>query len=206
MSTKLKNEYSIGIRIFHWLNATTIILILFTIFTRKNWLEKFKIRDLILDFANKHQIEISPDSALSLAKIIRNEIWDFHYYLGIFLAFLIIYRIILLAWPDGRRIFKEGFTIFSSKRAKRANIKFMYFVIYLALIIAITTGLMMYFKTELNLTDETDKAMEALHVGIVTLIIYFVPVHILGVLISEFGNERGIISRMINGGKDKNKI
>jgi Ni/Fe-hydrogenase 1 B-type cytochrome subunit len=79
----------------------------------------------------------------------------------------------------------------------------MYLVFYLALIGASITGLMMFFDTELGISSDMHKGIEALHLGIVTLIIYFVPLHLIGVVMAELGNEPGIISKMINGGGKK---
>lgn len=197
-----KKEFSAGIRIYHWLNAITVILILLTVFTRKNWLEKFKIRDLILDFTQKHTIEITEDTAMELAKLVRNEIWHFHYYLGIFLSALLVARIVMLFFPSGRRFFIEGLTIFKQKRAKRASVKFIYIIVYIALVVTAITGLSMYFHNEFGISESGYEALEALHVGIVTLIIYFVPLHLIGVILGELGNDKDIVSGMINGGKE----
>ncbi|MBN2746357.1 MAG: cytochrome b/b6 domain-containing protein [Bacteroidales bacterium] len=201
-TTSQKATYSIALRIFHWLNATTILFILLTVFTRKEWLEKFKIRDIILDFANRNDLIISTEQAYQLAKLIRNEIWNFHYTLGIFLAILFLYRLILLLTNDGRRVFKEGFSVFRKSKSSKSGIKFMYIVFYIALLISIVTGLMMYFNDFFGITKETKNALEALHVGIVTIVIYFVPLHLIGVVLAELGNEKGIVSKMINGGKE----
>lgn len=195
-------EYSLGIRLYHWLNALTIMGIVLTIFTRKEWLEKFKVRDIIIEFAQKHAIVISHEDALKLAKMIRNEIWDFHYYLGIFLAILIVFRLVLAFTPSGRRIFTEGFSVFKKEKAKRAGIKLLYTVVYIVLLILIVTGLGMYFYQELGFTKEFKHALEGVHVGFVSIIIYFIPLHLVGVILAEIKDEPGLISRMIHGNKD----
>lgn len=201
---KNSKEYSAGLRIYHWLNALTVLFILFTVFTRTNWLEKYKVRDMILNFADKNSINISPDLAYQMAKIIRNEIWNYHYYLGIFLAILLVYRFLLLLFPGGRKTFKTGFSIFKTQQEKKAGIKFLYIIIYITLTIAVTTGLLMYFKKELGVSEQFSEALEAIHMGIVRIIIYFVPIHLIGVILGELGNDKGIISKMINGGKNSN--
>jgi len=205
MSSPKASTYSIALRIYHWANALTVILILFTVFVRKNWLEKFKIRELILSFAEKHNFNIDDQSALLLAKSIRNEIWDYHYTLGIILALLLLYRVVLLFFADGSRVFKEGFSVFKNKKAHQAGIKFLYIVIYIAIFLAIMTGLIMLYGDKMGINGDFIEGMKALHMGIVTLIIYFVPLHLIGLIMAELGNDKGIVSRMINGGKDKSK-
>ncbi len=196
------NTYSVALRIFHWLNAATIFFILLTVFTRKEWLEKFKIRDLILDFAQRNDLIISSEQAYQLAKLVRNEIWNFHYTLGIFLAILFIYRLVLIFTKDGKRVFKEGFSVFKSSKANKSGIKIIYIIFYIALFFSILSGLLMHFDDFFGISAQTKKAMEALHVGIVTIIIYFVPLHIIGVVMAELGNEKGIVSKMISGDKE----
>lgn len=194
-------EYSVAIRIYHWLNALIISGIILTVFSRSKWLEKFKIRDLILSFADKNDIPISKDMASQMAKMVRNQIWDFHYTLGIILAILLIMRIILLFFPDGRRIFKEGFTVFGKVKAKRASIKFLYIIVYLTLIVAAITGLLILYYKQVGLTHDFKESLQSIHSGLVIIIIYFVPLHLIGVIMGELGNDKGIVSKMINGGE-----
>jgi Ni/Fe-hydrogenase 1 B-type cytochrome subunit len=115
---KEKTDYTLFLRLYHWLNAVVVILILFTVFARKNWLEKFKIRDIILDFAQKYDIPITKESAYELAKIVRNEIWDYHYTLGIMLSILLLYRVVVFFLPGGNQVLKDGLSIFKAKKSK----------------------------------------------------------------------------------------
>lgn len=200
----MTKEHSLALRIFHWLNALVVFFIILTIVVRENLLEKIHVRNIILKYSDQIGKTFTPDEAEKLAKIIRNEIWNLHYYLGIGLAILLLFRIVLLFTADGRKIFVDAFTVFKKQKAKRAGVKMIYVVFYSALMVMVVTGLLMYFHENLGISDDGKHSLESFHEGFVAFVTYFIPIHIIGVLIAEFSDEAGIVSTMINGKKSGN--
>ena len=60
----------------------------------------------------------------------------------------------------------------------------------------------MFFYKDLSWTHETKKILESIHVSVMNILIYFIPIHIIGVIFAENEDEAGITSNMINGGNE----
>jgi Ni,Fe-hydrogenase I cytochrome b subunit len=63
------------------------------------------------------------------------------------------------------------------------------------------SGLMIHFYEALGLTKEGAHTIKEIHELVYNVILIFVPLHIIGVVVAENRDEKGIISEMINGGK-----
>jgi len=59
----------------------------------------------------------------------------------------------------------------------------------------------MYFYKDLGWTRDSKELLESIHVAVMNIIIYFIPFHIIGVVLAENEDDKGITSDMINGGK-----
>jgi cytochrome b561 len=117
-----KKNYSKIYRIMHWLMAISFTLLLFTIFLRLTWLNKYNVADIMKDFLVDTDQTLSQDQLIKLAKKIRQPMWDWHIYLGYFITGLFVMRFALpffgkmkvqnplkmeLSWKD-----KNGLTLF----------------------------------------------------------------------------------------------
>ena len=89
------NDYSKIYRIIHWLIAISFILMLFTIFLRLTWLNKYNVADIIKDYLGENDQTLSKDQHIRLAKKIRHPMWQWHIYLGYFLTALFCIRFAL---------------------------------------------------------------------------------------------------------------
>lgn len=58
----------------------------------------------------------------------------------------------------------------------------------------------MYFHEEIGLLKESAHDIKEVHELTYYAILIFVPLHIIGVIIAENRDERGIISDMVHGG------
>jgi cytochrome b len=76
--------------------------------------------------------------------------------------------------------------------------KWTYIIFYICVVVSVTTGLII----ELGPKD-LKKSMEEIHILSIYYLIPFIIIHLAGVLIAEFTNQKGIISRIVSGWKDE---
>jgi len=187
-------------RVYHWLNSLVVTLLLLTVVLRKTVFDKYQVNLKIQDFLTDKGITLDKDATMKLAKLIRSEMWEWHYILGFILAGLIIIRIALFFTKTGKTTIKVAFSFLTKKKKDNYWVKLLYLAVYLSILVIATTGVLMYFYKDLGWTHETKKILESIHVSVMNIIIYFIPMHIIGIVLAENEDEPGITSDMINGG------
>ena len=73
-----------------------------------------------------------------------------------------------------------------------------YVIFYVCVIVSLVTGLIIELGPK-----ELKKPMEEIHVLGIYYLIAFIVIHFSGVLIAEFTEQKGIISRIVSGSKGK---
>jgi cytochrome b561 len=189
-------KYSKVYRIIHWAIAVSFMLLLITIFLRLTWMNKFNVADIIKDYLIGTGQNLSDDQLIILAKKIRQPMWDWHIYIGYVLVGLFSARFILPAL--GQMKFQNPFD--KNLTAKMKIQKWTYIIFYVCVIVSLITGLIIELGPK-----ELKKPMEEIHVLGIYYLIAFIAIHLAGVLIAEFTNQKGIISRIISGTKTKIK-
>ena len=187
-----KKSYTSIYRIMHWAIAITMLLLLFTIFLRLTWMNKNNVSEIIQNFLSSTDQTLTEEESVLLAKKIRQPMWQWHIYLGYVLVGLFSLRFILPFF--GQMKFQHPFNKTLSTKDKFKN--WAYIVFYLCTTITLTTGLFLEFGPE-NL----EETMEEIHVLALYYFIPFLVIHLSGVFIAEFTAEKGIISRIIGGGR-----
>ena len=187
-------KYSKVYRIIHWAIAVSFLLLLITIFLRLTWMNKNNMAGIIKDYLSTTNQNLSQDQLITLAKKIRKPMWNWHIYMGYVLVGLFSIRFILPAF---------GVMKFQNPFAKKLSIKmkfqkWTYIIFYICVIVSLTTGLMI----ELGPKEFKDP-MESIHVLSIYYLLAFIVIHLTGILIGEFTNQKGIISRIVSGSKDK---
>lgn len=187
-----KTEYSKVYRIIHWSIAISFTLLLITIFLRLTWMNKYNVAAIIQDYLMGTDQTLSQDQLIVLAKKIRQPMWDWHIYMGYVLVGLFSIRFLLPAF---------GFMKFQNPLSKGLTAKvkvqrWAYLIFYIFVIISLVTGLIIEWGPK-----ELKKPMEQIHVLGIYYLIAFIVIHLTGVLIAEFTNKKGIISRIISGTK-----
>lgn len=189
-------KYSKVYRIIHWAIAVSFMLLLITIFLRLTWMNKFNVAAIIKDYLIGTGQNLSDDQLIILAKKIRQPMWDWHIYIGYVLVGLFSARFILPAF--GQMKFQNPFD--KNLTAKMKIQKWTYIIFYVCVIVSLITGLIIELGPK-----ELKKPMEEIHVLGIYYLIAFIAIHLAGVLIAEFTNQKGIISRIISGSKTKIK-
>ena len=189
----MKNtKYSKVYRIIHWVIAISFLLLLITIFLRLTWMNKFNMAAIIQDYLSGTEQNLSQEQLIILAKKIRQPMWNWHIYIGYVLVGLFSIRFILPIF--GHMKFQNPFD--KNLSAKMKFQKWIYIIFYICVIVSLLTGL----TIELG-PKELKKTMEEIHVLSIYYLLAFIGIHLAGVLIAEFSDQKGIISRIISGSK-----
>ncbi|KVV15168.1 cytochrome b/b6 domain-containing protein [Flavobacterium sp. TMP13] len=185
-------NYSITYRILHWAIAICFLMLLFTIFLRSTWLNKHNVAAIIQNFMADNNQTLTDEQSIQLAKKIRKPMWDWHIYIGYALVGLYAIRLLVpflgqmkFTNPMSREFtFKEKFQYWS------------YIVFYVCVSVSLTTGLLMMFGPQ-NLAGPA----ENIHVLSIYYLLAFIVIHLFGVFGAELTTQRGLISKIISGGK-----
>lgn len=182
--------YSTIYRIIHWTIAFCFILILITIFLRLTWMNKNHMANIIQDYLSTTGQSLSKRQLAELAKQIRLPMWNWHIYLGYILVGLFTIRLSLPLF--GKMKFQSPLNKNLTLKDKFKNWK--YIVFYICVVISLSTGLIIEFGSK-----SFRKPMEEIHELSIYYLLAFIFIHLSGVLIAEFTNQKGIISKIVRG-------
>lgn len=187
-----QTKYTTVYRIIHWAIAISFLLLLLTIFLRLTWMNKHNVAAIIQDYIIGTGQTLSEDQLIVLAKKIRQPMWDWHIYIGYVLVGLFSIRFILPAFGH----MKIQNPLSKDLTAKMKVQNWTYLIFYICVIVSLTTGLII----ELGPKD-LKKSMEDIHVLSIYYLLAFITIHLAGVLLAEFSDQKGIISRIVSGAK-----
>lgn len=190
-------KWSISFRVWHWVHAFVILGLLATVFLRKTFLSWRTNSEILSTELSGMSIDVSIDQATILAKAIRAPMWEWHILLGYGLAFLLLVRIALFFTQSG----KQNYIDIKSASVHKKMVKLGYIGIYVILSFMAISGLSIHFYEELSLLKETAKSIKEVHELVFNAVWIFVLLHILGVVLADNTDEKGLVSDMINGGK-----
>ena len=145
-------------------------------------------------------ISVTTDQAKILAKSIRAPMWEWHILLGYALAALVVWRIALFFTESG----KQNYQNLKKESFHKKMVKLGYIAIYVIIAFMTVSGLVIEFYQELGLVKDTAHDIKEIHELVYNALLIFVPLHILGVLVAENKDEKGILSNMVNGGSKNN--
>ena len=187
-NTKYSNIY----RIIHWTIAISFLLLLITIFLRLTWLNKYNVAAIIQDYLSSTEQNLTQEQLIDLAKKIRQPMWNWHIYIGYVLVGLFSIRFILPAF--GYMKIQNPFGKYLSTKMKLQ--KWIYIIFYICVIVSLITGLIIELGPK-----ELKTTMEEIHVLSIYYLVAFIAIHLAGVLIAEFTDQKGIVSRIVSGSK-----
>lgn len=186
----MEKVYTKVYRILHWAMAISFLLLLITIFLRLTWMNKDHMASIIGNYLLGADQFLSNDQIIVLAKQIREPMWQWHIYLGYLLVGLYSFRIILPLF--GELNFQNPLD--KKLTTKEKFQRWTYIIFYVGVPISLVTGLLIELGPE-NLK----KPMEEIHMLSIYYLIPFIAIHLAGVLIAEFTDQKGIVSRIVSG-------
>jgi len=188
-------KYSLNFRLWHWLNAFVILGLLGTVFLRKTFLSWRANSELLMQKLTEFDISITAEQAKILAKTIRAPMWEWHIILGYMLAFLVLYRVVLMFTHAKEKL------PFSELDTHKKGVQLLYYIFYLVTAFMAISGVVIHFYEALALSKDMAHEIKEIHEAVYNYYLFFVPLHIAGVVIAELKDEKGLISSMIHGSK-----
>ncbi len=186
----MTQSYSKIYRILHWAIAFSFILLLITIFLRLTWLNKENIAIIIENFLSETDQVLSQDQLIVLAKQIRKPMWQWHIYIGYVLVGLFCLRFMLPLFGEMR----IQNPLNKKLNTKEKFQKWIYILFYVCVVISLFTGLVIELGPK-NLKEP----FEEIHILSIYYLVAYIVIHLTGVLIAEFTDQKGIISKVISG-------
>lgn len=191
-------KHTAAIRLWHWLNAVVITGSLVTVLINSTLFEDQSIKALPQGKSIFHTLE--------------DKVWGIHIYFGYALAALFLFRIIQELfqrsdqkfWYKLTRVYRDYAVIKKNRELAKHDlvVKILYIIFYMLLTLMVATGLTLAFEDQLGIPRNIAHTVKDFHGFCMYLIIAFVVVHVVGVILAEKKDGSGIVSDMINGGKD----
>jgi cytochrome b561 len=185
---KADSSYSTVYRIMHWAIAFCFMFLLLTIFLRLGWMNKNHMAVIMGDYLSENGVSLSEDQLVDMAKKVRKPMWIWHTYIGY--VFVVLYSIRLLLPFFGEMKIRSPFTSGLSLKDKFRY--WTYILFHILVVVSLVTGLLIVWGP-----DSLHEMAEEIHVLSLYYLLTFITLHFGGVLLAEFGNEKGIISRII---------
>lgn len=199
---------SLGLRVWHWSNALlvlaqlTTILFLFVV---------VKVKTLAPEFSKVlagKGVNMSTEDLRGLTRIVAHRIWDWHIWIGLTLAVVLAFRVVVSFLQrggqrtDAKIAAHKNEALQGNPVARQAVwVRYAYRAFYLVLAVMVLTGLILVFEDYFPSIEHTAKEI---HEVTMYVVILFVIAHIVGVFRAEVTHEPGLVSDMINGGEPVN--
>ncbi len=178
-------SFSVSFRIWHWLNAIAIFGLFITVVLRESVMHKANIGAIVQAKMAELGTVITEEQAVMIGKAVRSPMWDWHIYLGIAVAVLLLWRLAMVV--------KNGFGFDDNPAMQKVYL--LYRAVYGVLAIMSLSGLALYYK----IAGGAKEGVETVHMMLGWSIFAFVALHIIGVVLAEKKDQGGLVSRMISG-------
>lgn len=178
-------HFSPSFRLWHWLNAIALFGLFITVVLRESVMHKANIGAIVQTKMAEFGTVITEEQAVMIGKAVRSPMWDWHIYLGIAVAILLLWRLAMVV--------KNGFG-FDDNPAMQKVYR-LYRLVYGVMAVMSISGLALYLK----FAGEMKESVETVHLVLGWSIFAFIALHIIGVILAEKKDQSGIVSRMING-------
>jgi Ni/Fe-hydrogenase 1 B-type cytochrome subunit len=200
--------HSAAIRIWHWSLFLFVSASFVTVLLAST---VFRTRNTVAMVSNELQAKgaiVNGDQARAVAHAYSDKLWDIHKWLGFGISLLVLVRIIIeLTGPRPERLgvqLKKALGLQPADRRTRMEVqqfiqvKRIYVIFYLALLLMALTGLGLAFE-DVPFLRAWHSAIKQVH-GFLQWVIYgFVLIHLAGVILADLGKHKGLVSRMIHG-------
>jgi Ni/Fe-hydrogenase 1 B-type cytochrome subunit len=204
-----KEKISSAIRIWHWLTFVTItasivmVLLASTVFTIRGNIP------MVQEQVQQKGGIVSSDQAKAVAHEYNDKFWNLHKYLGFALCFLFLLRVIIeVAQSSEQRLSgKIKRAVNYPKLNNRVDynkthyllVKRGYVLFYLFFLVMAVTGLGLAFE-DVDFLKPIHGFVKSTHSFVQYLLYFYILAHLVGVIRADLTDNKGIVSRMINGG------
>jgi Ni/Fe-hydrogenase 1 B-type cytochrome subunit len=206
-------KYSAPLRFWHWANAIVISGSLLTVLLNSTILDDRPNASFMKDELQKAGSEVDDKQISSVAHAMSDKVWGIHIYFGYALVALLVFRLILeffqLADQKFIRKFKSAYHHYATIKKQRElarhelAVKTIYAIFYIVLIIMAVTGLFLAFEDFFEPYKAIRHSVKEVHGFCMYIVLGFIVIHLVGVFLAERKDSNGIVSDMINGGKEQ---
>jgi cytochrome b561 len=169
-----------------------MLFLLLTICLRLGWMEKGHMASIMNTYLVDAGVQLTDQQLLTMAKQVRKPMWTWHIYAGYLLLGLYALRLLVPFFGE-MRITNPMQPGLSGKERLQF---WTYVVFYVCVAISLVTGLLIVWGPE-----SAEEVAEGIHVLSLYYLVPFILLHLGGILLAEFGDQKGIVSRVISGGK-----
>jgi len=208
-SSPFIQKHSTLIRIWHWITFLVLSASMITVLINSTMLNPRDNIGLVQNQLKEKGVTVSEEQAFAVSHEYEDKMWDVHKWLGFGLAFLLISRVLIeITLPSDEKMrtrIKNAIGLYKLNNWKKAeyrhylNVKKVYTLFYLILLLMALTGLGLAFGRDLGFTREIHNAVKTIHSILQYCMYAFVLIHLIGVVIAENTKDKGIVSGMING-------
>jgi len=185
----MKN-YSLHMRIWHWLNAVVVLGLLGTFFLRKTFFSWRANAEIIAAKLQTFGIIVTQKQAGALARAIREPMWEWHIILGYAFAGLVAWRLVM--------IFREGFG-YAPVNAHMAWVYRGYKIFYAVFAFMAVSGILLHLGDKIGMGESLEDSIKEMHELVAWSVAGFVALHIAGVFVADNRDQKGITSKMVSG-------
>jgi len=210
-SSLFLQKHSALIRIWHWLTFLVIAGSILTVLINSTMLNPRDNIGLVQNQLKAKGVTVTEEQAFAVSHEYEDKMWDVHKLLGFGLAFLLVSRVLIeLTLPGEEKIrtrIKTAIGLVKLNDENKVeyrhymNVKRVYLLFYLILLLMVLTGLGLAFGRNLGFTREIHNAVKTVHSLLQYCMYAFVVIHLGGVIIAENSKDKGIVSGMINGNR-----
>ncbi|MFN8241762.1 MAG: cytochrome b/b6 domain-containing protein [Bacteroidales bacterium] len=203
--------HSAIVRIWHWLTFILILISIFTVIINSTLLDPRANGKVVQEQLIGQNISLDDRQSFFIAHHFDDQLWNLHKYIGIGIAFLLLVRIAAeFSIPAEERTRTRLLSALKTYRSdKEGNKEYRHYLIvrtsytlfYILLLFLSISGLIIAFGRNIGIEAQAVRSFKELHETGQWLVYAFVIFHIGGVVISETGKVKGIVSGMINGNK-----
>lgn len=187
----LKQKQFTGVhRILHWTIGLSMLVLFFTGFLRMYWMNKKTVINAIETKLSAQAISVDEKILRAIAKDILEPMWEWHE-LAAYIVFFVVTARFLYMLVKGIK--------FPNPFAKQPLFKerlqgMIYILFYLFVFVTALTGA--YLKWG---GGDWKEPLEMIHKWAIYWFPIFIVIHILGIVIAELTDKKGIVSKMISG-------
>lgn len=205
-------RYSAPLRLWHWLNAMVITLSFITVIVNSTVLSGGSGVASVQKSLSTAGVNITDNQARGVVHDLRDQIWEWHKYIGFTLAALFLFRIVLELFQVTeqkllhkiKKAYRQFFIVKQQRELAGHEfwVKTIYAIFYLLLTITVITGFDLAFEDDFKFLRRFHFLKE-IHQANMYLILAFIILHIAGVYLAErHEKDKGIVSDMIGGGAE----
>ena len=209
-SLSFNQKHSLAIRIWHWATFITMsaslicVLLASTLFRTRNNIS------MVQEQLQGKGATVTQDQARAVAHEYSDKLWEWHTFMGYALCFLLLSRLVIeFLQPSDEKLSVKikaalGFVPVSNEDKKEKNhylmVKRGYLFFYTILLVMGLTGLVLAFE-DAPMLKSIHGAAKSIHEFTQYLIYFFILFHLIGVIRTDSGKNKGLVSGMINGNK-----